>query len=48
MTTAAYADVIHMMDIGCVIVSFRQGECASGSECYSQAWLDQMQRWLEF
>jgi ATP-binding cassette subfamily B protein len=46
-TTAAYADVIHVMEAGRIIESGRHDELLAKGGRYAQSWHAQMRRWLE-
>jgi len=46
-TTAAYADVIHVMEAGRIIESGGHHELLAMSGRYAKSWQAQMQRWLE-
>jgi ATP-binding cassette subfamily B protein len=45
-TTAAYADVIHVMDEGRIVESGGHRQLIAGDGPYAQSWKAQMQRWL--
>ena len=46
-TTAAYADVIHVMEAGTIIESGHHHELLAKGGRYAQSWQAQMRRWLE-
>ena len=45
-TTAAFADVVHVMDDGKIVESGRYDELVSEGGRYARSWMDQMQKWI--
>jgi len=45
-TTAAFADVIHVMDEGHIVESGQHEQLISGGGRYAKSWIDQMGKWF--
>jgi len=45
-TTAAVADVVHVMDDGKIVESGRHDELVAEGGRYARSWMDQMQKWM--
>ncbi|MGB7116212.1 MAG: ABC transporter ATP-binding protein [Anaerolineales bacterium] len=45
-TTAAFADVVHVMDDGKIVESGRHDELVAEGGRYARSWMDQMQKWI--
>jgi len=45
-TTAAFADMIHVMDDGQIVESGQHEQLISGGGRYAKSWIDQMEKWF--